>query len=166
MRIGTVRILAACSVVSVAGTASATGIALTDAPALAPVALPTFGLADTPPAPAVGAPAALVLDAPVTGMQIASLGVAPAAEQTGRVEAARAAARERQARERAAAEVRAAQERAAAPAPVGPTPEPPVVDDEDAAPLPGRAARPPRVRSLLLEMCADETLPASFCRAD
>jgi septal ring factor EnvC (AmiA/AmiB activator) len=102
-------------------------------------------------------------------MQIASLGVAPAAEQTGRVEAARAAARERQARERAAAEARAARaarERAAAPAPVGPTPEPPVVDDEDAAPLPGRAARPPRVRSLLLEMCADETLPASFCRAD
>jgi hypothetical protein len=161
MRIGTVRILAACSVVSVAGTASATGIALTDAPGLAPVAPPTFDLA--PPAPAVRAPAALVLDAPVTGMQIASLGTAPAAEQTGRVQAARAAARERRARERAAAEARAARERAAAPAPVGPAPAP-VADDEDAAPLPERAARPPRVRSLLLEMCADETLPASFCR--
>jgi hypothetical protein len=166
MRIGTVRILAACSVVSVAGTASATGIALTEAPDLAPVALPTFDLADTPPAPAVRAPAARVLDAPVTGMQIASLGVAPAAAQTGRVEAARALARERRARERAAAEARTARERAATPAPAGPVPEPPVADDEDAVPFPDRAARPPRVRSLLLEMCADEALPASFCRAD
>jgi hypothetical protein len=166
MRIGTVRILAACSVVSVAGTASATGIALTEAPDLAPVALPTFDLADTPPAPAVRAPAARVLDAPVTGMQIASLGVAPAAAQAGRVEAARAMARERRARERAAAEARAARERAATPAPVGPAPEPPVADDEDATPFPDRAARPPRVRSLLREMCADEALPASFCRAD
>ncbi|MEK6438030.1 hypothetical protein [Pseudonocardia sp. T1-2H] len=166
MRIGTVRILAACSVVSVAGTASATGIALTEAPDLAPVALPAFDLADTPRAPAVRAPAARVLDAPVTGMQIASLGVAPAAAQTGRVEAARAMARERRARERAAAEARAARERAATPAPVGPAPEPPVADDEDAAPSPDRAARPPRVRSLLREMCADEALPASFCRAD
>jgi hypothetical protein len=176
MRLGTVRILAACSAVSVAGTASATGIALTDAPELTPVALPTFDLANTPPAPEVRAPDSPVLDAPVTGMQIASLGVLPAAEQTDRVETALAAARQREARERAAAEAsareaeeRAARDRAAAPAPVAPTPAPPVAEDEDAAPGPGRAARPrvrPRHRSLLPEICAGRALPASVCRAD
>ncbi|MCW0213429.1 MAG: hypothetical protein OJJ54_08715 [Pseudonocardia sp.] len=180
MRLGTVRILAACSAVSVAGTASATGIALTDASDLATVALPTFDSPRSPGSPAgdsrrSAAPTAGIptLDAPVSGMQIAALGVEPAARQAERVGSARLAAAQ-QARKQAAAPEQAAPERAAqrqdrdrAGQRRPQAASPGRGDDAAQAPSAGRERpRRPGARMLLDRLCRGDALPVTACRPD